>query len=430
MKIALLGYGIEGKSAHRYLAVQYPQAEFTVYAAPIERPSYLPETVNYIGGRTDFLDIPADLVIRTPSIAPHRITSSGEITSVTKLFFADCPAHIIGVTGSKGKGTTASFIASILRVAGKKVHLVGNIGLGALDVLPTITADDIVVYELSSFQLWDIEASPQTAVVLTIEADHLDVHRDMNDYVQAKARIARFQTSEDRVIFYAPNTYARQIAAQSAAIKFGYPSADGFYIRDGYFYHKAQQICATTAVRLPGEHNLENALAAIIAAWPWVDEGEVIAKGLTSFHGLPHRLAFVAEKQGVKYYDDSIATTPGSSIAAIRAFAAPKVLILGGATKGADFKPLAEELQRHNIRKVLLVGAEAETIARALQNAAFTEYELIGNKTMPEIAQKADQAAQPGDVVLLSPACSSLDMFQSYQDRGDQFIEAVRALPN
>ncbi|HEX6258389.1 MAG TPA: UDP-N-acetylmuramoyl-L-alanine--D-glutamate ligase [Candidatus Saccharimonadales bacterium] len=428
MKIALLGYGVEGKSAYTFLSAKYPQAQFTVYDENTSPSLQLPPGVQFVGGQQDFHDIAADYIVRTPAIHPDRVSGSGEVTSVTKLFFAECPAHIIGVTGSKGKGTTASFITSILRAAGKTVHLLGNIGLAALDELPKITKDDIVVYELSSYQLWDMTQSPPTAVVLMIEADHLDVHGTMDDYIAAKANIGRFQTPEDRMIFYASNENTASIAQLSPAQKVPYPTSDGFYINDGNFWNNTKIICSTDSVQLPAYHNLENALAAIIAVQPWVTDGQIIAKGLSNFHGLPHRLKYVDTIQGVAYFDDSIATIPGAVTAAIKAFAEPKVLILGGTAKVQDFTQLAAELSQQTIRKVLLIGRDGGMIASSLDRAGVKNYELLSSATMPQIVDKAAQVAQPGDVVLLSPACASYDMFENYKDRGDQFIAAVKAL--
>ena len=429
MTIALLGFGIEGKSAYAYLSRQYAGASFVVYDEKSQQPLDLPEGIGFHGNLKDFHGIQADLVIRTPSVAPARVSATGEITSVTKLFFDACPAQIIGVTGTKGKGTTASLIASILKAAGKTVHLVGNIGLAALDVLPDITTEDIVVYELSSYQLWDLEKSPQTAVVLMIEPDHLDVHANFDQYVLAKANIAKHQQATDRTIFYANNEYSCQIAATSSGSREAYPLETGLHVSDGYFVDGARQICEITALKLPGSFNLDNALAAIAAVRPWTEDGTVIATGLSAFTGLPHRLKFVAEKRGVRYYDDSIATTPGSALAAAGAFKQPKVLILGGISKGANFDQMAVELKGYELRSILLLGEEAGNIEQSLQRAGMTHYERLPEKiTMAQIVTRASELAQPGDVVLLSPACSSLDMFKGYQDRGDQFITAVNSL--
>jgi UDP-N-acetylmuramoylalanine--D-glutamate ligase len=316
MKIAIAGYGTEGKASYRYWNT--PKHQVVVVD---EQEIDVPVGASSITGEGVFGRLNGfDMVIRSPGLVPRKIITDGKIWSATNEFFAKCPALIIGVTGTKGKGTTSSLIASILRAAGKTVHLVGNIGQPALDVLPDIQPDDIVVYELSSFQLWDLEKSPQVAVVLMIEPDHLDVHADFTEYVAAKANIAANQLTTDRVVYYAGDEWSTQIAETSPGQRLPYPTERTAHVRGEYFYYGDTEVCATENVGLPGVHNLENACAAITATRPWVQDGVVIAEGLHSFDGLPHRLKFVREVNGVRYYDDSIATTPGSAIAAIKAF--------------------------------------------------------------------------------------------------------------
>ena len=321
------------------------------------------------------------------------------------------------MTGTKGKGTTCSFISSILRAAGKTVHLVGNIGVPALDILPKIEKNDIVVYELSSFQLWDLQKSPHVAVVLMIEPDHLNVHADFNDYLAAKANIAKSQTADDYVVYNSQNEFSSSIADASLAQKKEYP----FVLSDDII----------SAIHLPGKHNVDNACAAILAVksiLPNVSDDE-IKKGLSDFTGLPHRLKFVAEKYGVKYYDDSISTTPGSAIAALKAFVEPKILILGGSDKGADYSELAKEIARQNMRSIIINGANADEIREVLReekvDCEIVQLDMAG---MKEVAKSAKNKAQSGDVVILSPAAASFDMFKSYSDRGEQFVAAVEEL--
>ena len=428
MKIALLGHGVESQSAYHYLSRHHPEAEFVVYDEQTTPKMPVPEGVELRGGVKDFHDIDADLVMRTPPIAPKRVSSRGKLSSSTKLFFETCPAPIIGVTGTKGKGTTSSLVAGILQAGGKTVHLVGNIGEPALDILDDVTEDDVVVFELSSFQLWDIEQSPQVAVVLMIEPDHLEIHADMAEYVAAKANIAKFQQPDDTVVYYQPNNYSRAIGEASAAQKVPNPSQQFAHVTDDFFWYGETKLCSLAALKLPGAHNQDNATSAIAASWRWVQDPEIIALGLSSFEGLPHRLKWVREVEGVQYYDDSVATTPGSAIAALKAFAAPKVLILGGSSKGADFSELAAEITKAEVRHVLLIGQEAKRIAEALKAAGVAHYEILENVMMPEIVAKAKSVAQAGDIVIMSPSCASFDMFKNYKDRGEQFIAAVQSL--
>lgn len=425
MNIAIAGFGAEGRASYEYWS-QDPSNVLTIVDQKV---ADFPEGVTTIIGEDAFANLNGfDMVVRTPGLAPNKITTDGKIWSVTNEFFAKCPAPIIGVTGSKGKGTTSSFIASMLEAAGRKVWLVGNIGTAALTVLSQIQPDDIVVYELSSFQLWDIEKAPHTAVVLFIEADHLDVHYSMEDYVAAKGNIARLQQGDDMLVYNADNTYASQIAESSIAQKVPYVRDSSAHARDGYFWYGDTRLCSTDAVRIPGAHNIDNAIAAINAIWGYTQDVTAIERGLQNFTGLPHRLSFVRTVNDVSYYDDSIATTPTSAIVALQAFAdRPKVIILGGSYKGSDFSGLAQELTRHDVQAVL-VGKEGATIAAACDAAGFSQYELLENATAESFTRRAAELAQPGGVVLLSPAAASFDMFKNYADRGDQFIAVVESL--
>lgn len=433
MKIAIAGYGAEGRANYAYWAAKEPAADITIVNQTELDPATVPDGASVMTGPDVFSQLDGfDMVIRTPSLAPSRIHTNGQIWSGTNEFMTHCPAPVIGVTGSKGKGTTASLIASILEADGKKVWLVGNIGIAALEVLPQIQPTDYVVYELSSFQLWDLQKSPQTAVVLYIEQEHLDVHADMDDYVQAKAQITRTQGPSDRLIYWRDNQYTQHIASQSQAQKISVPSAQAasFHRYDETFDYADQTVCRSDVMRLKGDHNLMNAMAAIDAVWPFLDSQESIAKGLAAFTGLPHRLNYVATVAGVEYYDDSIATTPTSAIAALRAFPArqQKVIILGGSSKGSDFTELAEEMSRHDDVTALLIGDEAARLQAQFDHHDFFRYTVVQDQTMPAVVQAAQDLAEPGAVVLLSPAAASFGLFKDYTDRGDQFVAAVRAL--
>ena len=450
MRIIIAGYGVEGISNLIYLRQKFPDAEFVVAdERPADKLLAIPDGVKLISGENVFqeqLD-DADLVVRTASLPPRNIETRGKVWSATNEFFQECLAPIIGVTGTKGKGTTCSLIASILQQAGQTVHLVGNIGVPALDVLPKIKKTEIVVYELSSFQLWDLERSPHIAVVLMIEPDHLNVHTDFADYLNAKKNIRRHQYLGDVCLYHPTNKYAREVAATPLdklldtgdnhgdtldfAQRYAIPDDDQAYVQDGYFCVQNRQICSTDHLRLPGAHNLENACAAMSAVTelPVTVTDEQFAAGLESFTGLPHRLKFVAEKDGVKYYDDSISTTPGSAIAALKAFTEPKILILGGSDKGADYTELAQEVARQHLRAVIVNGANASKFAEILckENVSCQVVQLE-MAPMPTVVEAAANQAQPGDVVILSPAAASFDMFKSYNDRGEQFVAAVENL--
>jgi len=426
MKIAIAGYGLEGESNYRYWS---NNTENDITITDQRQPDRtIPNGVATIIGEDAFEKLQDfDLVIRTAGLAPRKIKTNGKIWSATNEFFAKCPASIIGVTGSKGKGTTASLITSILRESGKKVWLIGNIGEPSLDIIDQIDENDVIVYELSSFQLWDLEKSPHIAVILFIEREHLDIHSNVEEYVSAKANITKYQTVNDILIYNQFNQYAKDIASGSKARLIGYTDEKTAHIKESYFYYGEQKICSINALQVIGKHNQDNACAAIDAIWELIQDKEAIERGISSFKGLPHRLQFIHEVNGIKYYDDSIATTPSSAIAALRSFDTPKVIILGGSSKGSDFSELGNELTKHDV-KAILIGDEAENIAKACQSAGFSDFEIMENPTMTKIVDRAQSLAKSDGVVLLSPASASFGLFKNYIDRGEQFEAAVHAI--
>lgn len=444
MKIALIGFGLEAKSAYDYFKSIDQNNTFEIYDENPKSKIELPNGVKFFGDFHDFSKIQADLIVRTPAVNPRRLPKNTKITSVTNLFFEKCPAPIIGVTGSKGKGTVSSFIAEILRAAGLRVHLVGNIGLPALNELSKIQKDDAVIYELSSFQLWDVQKSPHIAILNNLEVDHLDVHDGFEDYVVAKMNIAKNQTENDFFIFNVENSIVlknvENLKNQLKAELQPFQDCNLAHIQENYFLWGDEVLFETDILKIPGEHNQKNACAAMIATFDFLREKgfeieeifDFWQKGLSSFTGLPHRLKFVKEVSGVRFYDDSIATTPGSAIAALNAFSQPKILILGGNDKGADLNELIDKISNSSegeLREVILMGAESSKLAQKLTQAGFERFINLGQETnMKEVVKTSFENAQSGDVVILSPAHASFDMFKSYTDRGEQFIENVNLL--
>lgn len=429
MKIALLGYGVEGASAYRYFKRLYPEAEFEIYDEAA-RPKYdIPAGVTLKSGVKDFYDIDADLVIRTPAISPYRITSKGVVSSVTQEFFAACLAPIIGVTGTKGKGTTASLVANMLQKAGFKTWLVGNIGLAALDAIEDINGacaaggQCIVVYELSSFQLWDMKKSPHVAVVLMIESEHLDVHVNFDEYVAAKSNITRHQNEKDTVIYYADNKIAVAIAEQSTGKKLPYTLERGSELKiDG------KVIVTRGDIALYGEHNVGNVQAAMLAAWQFTQDKQAIRAAVREFKGLPHRLERVAVKRDVLYINDSFSTAPSATLAAVKSFAQLTILIMGGYDRGPDFLEVSGAISmQSNIRKVLLIGQTKARIAEGFETHDWHEYEIITG-SLGDAVSRASELARPGDVVVFSPGCASFDMFANFTERGNIFKELVARL--
>ena len=444
MKIALIGFGLEAKSAYDYFKSIDQNITFEIYDENSKSKIELPNGAKFFGDFHDFSKIQADLIVRTPAVNPRRLPKNAKITSVTNLFFEKCPAPIIGVTGSKGKGTVSSFITEILRAAGLRVHLVGNIGLPALNELSKIQKDDAVIYELSSFQLWDAQKSPHIAILNNLEVDHLDVHDGFEDYVTAKMNIAKNQTENDFFIFNVENSIVlknvENLKNQLKAELQPFQDYNLAHIQENYFLWGDEVLFETDILKIPGEHNQKNACAAMIATFDFLREKgfqieeifDFWREGLSKFTGLPHRLKFVREFEGVRFYDDSIATTPGSAIAALNSFEKPKILILGGSNKGADLSELIEKISKmpeQELRKVILMGVESSKLAQKLTQAGFERFINLGQETnMKEVVKTSFENAQSGDVVILSPAHASFDMFKSYADRGEQFIENVNLL--
>jgi UDP-N-acetylmuramoylalanine--D-glutamate ligase len=426
-KVAIIGYGIEGQSAYRYFAAQ--GADITVYHK--ERPVDLPADVRVVEDPQARELMGYDIVVRSPAVAPSKIRTDGRISSVTKEFFSLFPpARILGVTGSKGKGTMSALLHAMLRSAGLRTHLAGNIGIPALDLLPELRDGDYVVLEMSSFQLWDLQTSPHIAIVGMITPDHLDIHKDFEDYISAKANIVRHQQADDCVVYHPSNAHSKWIADQSpATTKIRYATPEGAHIVDDYFVIGEQRICPTSSVQIPGKHNLENICAALTAAWQVTQDVEALARAIAEYKGLEHRIEFVRTLHDVNYYDDSFAASTSAAVVAAQAFDAPKVMILGGYDRGIDLEAMVKEIAATNLRKVLLIGQTAPRLADLFAVAGKGDIvEQLGSATMPQIVQRAQALAQTGDVVVLSPGSASFDMFKDYKDRGNQFKEAVQAL--
>ncbi|HKX24130.1 MAG TPA: UDP-N-acetylmuramoyl-L-alanine--D-glutamate ligase [Candidatus Saccharimonadales bacterium] len=428
MKVAIVGYGVEGQSAYRYLAAK-GDADITVYHK--ERPADLPADVKVVEEASATELTGYDVVFRSPPVNPTKLHTDGRITTVTEEFMdVFGTERLIAVTGSKGKGTMSALVHAMLNAAGKRTHLGGNIGVPALDLLPDIHDGDYVVLELSSFQLWAMQKSPHIAIVGMITPDHLDVHPGFEDYVSAKANIARHQTAEDVITYHPTNERSKWIADQSpAATKLRYATPEAAHIEDDSFVIDGQKICPTSDVQIPGKHNLENICAALTAAWQVTQDVEALARAIREYKGLEHRIEFVRNLDGVDYYDDSFAASTSAAVVAAQAFEAPKVMILGGYDRGIDLAEMVDELVKVNLRKVLLIGQTAPKLRELFEAAGKGELvDELGAASMTDIVAKAQAAAQKGDVVVLSPGSASFDMFKDYKVRGNQFKEAVQAL--
>ncbi|HEX3568829.1 MAG TPA: UDP-N-acetylmuramoyl-L-alanine--D-glutamate ligase [Candidatus Saccharimonadales bacterium] len=432
MKIAILGFGIEGQSAYRY----YRDQGTDITICDMNEALELPEGVHGKLGEGYLQDLSEfDVILRTASINPTTILAANagiesKITTVVNEFLRVCPTkNIIGVTGTKGKGTTSTLITKILEASGHQVLLAGNIGISPLDSLHLVTPESWVVLELSSFQLADLQHSPHISVCLMIAPEHLNWHIDMEDYIRAKAQLFAHQNAHDIAIYFADNEYSHDIASASPGAKITYYAPPGAFVRGREeIIIDEKVVCRVDELKMLGEHNWQNACAAITAAWQVTKDVAAMHQVLTTFTGLEHRLEFVRTVDDVAYYDDSFGTMPEAAEVAIQAFTQPKVVILGGSDKGASFDGLAAQIKQAQVRHVVLIGVTAAIIQAALEKVGFTDFSE-GGTTMRSIVAEARKYAQPGDVVLLAPACASFGLFRDYKDRGEQFKAAVQALP-
>lgn len=437
MNIALLGFDVEGRASYKY----FTDNGDTVTICDQNADTAVPPGVNSkLGdGYLDNLD-EFDLVVRTPGLHPNKILEKNpgmerKITSGTNEFFKAAPTrNIIGVTGTKGKGTTSTLIAKMLEAAGKKVFLGGNIGTPALSFIDEVSENDWVVLELSNFQLIDLQYSPHYAVCLMIVPEHLDWHPNVEEYLHAKSNLFAHQTPDDITVYYEGSDHTMDVSGVGEGEKIPFSTPPGAAIENGVISIDGREVVRTDELKLLGKHNWQNVCAAITIVWQALYKEtvrehlvEAMHKVCTEFSGLEHRLEFVREFDGVKYYNDSFGTTPETAIVALQAFEQPKIAILGGSDKGASYDELAKVVADSNVRRVLLIGEQAGRLQAALDAAGFSNYSA-GGQNMSEIVATARSNAQAGDVVLLSTACASFDMFQNYKDRGTQFKAAVQAL--
>jgi UDP-N-acetylmuramoylalanine--D-glutamate ligase len=448
-KIAVLGFGVEGMSVVDFLL--HEALKITVFddkrresfEATIidgyERKGVSFEFENRIS-HTEY-----DVIFRSPGIKPStpelvEAKNKGiEVTSAIKMFFEQCPCEIIGVTGTKGKGTTSTLIYEMLKKEGFDAYLGGNIGIPPLSFLSELKGDSKVVLELSSFQLIDLEQSPHIGVILMTTSEHLDYHNDVYEYIEAKRNIFKFQDYKDFAVvnrdypasnesdIYS-NGKVYRVSREQDVDQGCFVKNDGIVLKmDG----NENEILATKDLALRGKHNWENVCAATVAALCAGCSMKSIIPVLKSFKGLEHRIEHVATTRGVAYYDDSFSTTPETAIAAIEAFDEPKILILGGSSKNSNFSELGQIIsESESIKAIIGIGVEWGRIRQEIKGLNPSIAIIEDCQTMEEIIQQCVEIGEIGDVVLLSPACASFDMFKSYKDRGDQFKEEVKKLIN
>ncbi|NPV88590.1 UDP-N-acetylmuramoyl-L-alanine--D-glutamate ligase [Coprothermobacteraceae bacterium] len=423
--VLILGYGRSGVSAERFLSER--GARVYVYDDKAVKPE--------LGKLVQDLPSDLDLAVTSPGFSMSHpvvveLTRRG-IPLVGELelsYDASRWNYWIAVTGTNGKTTTTSLIGHLLRAAGFSVVVGGNIGQPVTSFLHEPISETVIVAEVSSFQLESVWTfRPQVAVFLNLTEDHLDRHGTMEAYFTAKAKLFENQQPQDVAVLNNEDEWVRQLIGRtrSRAVTFGVATGHVHW-REGVLYLGEQPIATTSHVKLRGRHNLSNISAAVAAVSELMPSQFDYGTALSDFLAPPHRIEFVRQLNGVAFYDDSKGTNPDSTIVAIEAFEEPVVLILGGKNKGVDFTPLAKRILESTVKHVVLVGEAKMAIMQALQSVGFESFSVA--ETFENAVHTAFEAASPGDVVLLSPACASFDMFKNYEERGDRFKEIVSRL--
>ena len=385
-----------------------------------------------------------DVIFRTPGMYYNNplLTVAREkgivVTSEMEVFFDLCPCEIYAVTGSDGKTTSTTLISEFLKTEGKTVHLGGNIGRALLPIIETISENDVAVVELSSFQLISMRKSPDVAVITNISPNHLDVHGTMEEYIDSKCNLIRHQNAFSKTVLNYENEETMKLApiVRGKLVNFSLKGEieNGAYLReDGILCYRENgvttEIIHKDEIKIPGIHNVDNYLTAITAVWGNVSV-ESIVKVAKTFGGVEHRIEFVRELDGVRWYNDSIATSPTRVIAGLKSFDRKIIVIAGGYDKKIPFEPMAKPINDH-VKTLILMGATADKIEKAVTECP--EYKDSGLKilhvsSMEDAVNTARDLAEPGDIVSLSPACASFDMYRMFEDRGNHFKKLVNEL--
>lgn len=388
----------------------------------------------------DYLEgLDQDIIFRTPGLHPRYLEAARQrgsiITSEMEVFFEVCPCSIIAVTGSDGKTTTTTMIAKLLEAAGRTVYLGGNIGQPLLAQAQTMAADGVAVLELSSFQLMTMDRSPHIAVLTNLAPNHLDVHTNMEEYVAAKANIFRYQEPLDKLVCNWDNQITRKLGESAPSKVFyftrkGETSAGAFLWEDGIWMRNdfgVRMVLPLSDIRLPGIHNVENYMAAIAAVDGLVDD-EIIRSFAREFGGVEHRIEFVRELRGVRWYNDAIASSPSRTAACLNAFPEKIILLAGGKDKGVPYDSLGPLINDH-VKHLILCGATAGAIRRSVEQAE--NYKGLSIQEVGDWAaavRAAAAVAKEGDTVVMSPASTSFDMFPNFMEKGRTYKELVNAL--
>lgn len=449
-KVAFIGAGV----SHRELIAQFCEkgaqvtlcdkkaqaADFGGYAAQLQKFGVrLSLGEQYLDGLQG-----QEMIMRTPGFeyftpALQQAKKAGSlVTSEMELFFELCPCKIYAVTGSDGKTTTTTLISEMLKAAGKTVWLGGNIGRALLPIVGEVSPEDVAVVELSSFQLISMTHSPDVAVVTNVTPNHLDHHKDMQEYIDAKRNILLYQKPGSKAVLGYHNDITRGMEKDVAGRRLWFTRHER--VADGACLNENGELCLAENgvltpvlpmrdIRIPGLHNVENVLAAMAAVAGEVSPA-VMARTAREFGGVEHRIELVRELDGVRWYNDSIASSPTRTIAGLRSFAQKLIIIAGGYDKNIPYAPLAPEIIAH-VKTLILMGATGPKIEKAVRehpDFAQSGLSILHAADMEEAVQLARKAAQPGDVVSLSPASASFDLYANFEERGRHFKGLVKAL--
>ena len=383
---------------------------------------------NYLDG------VEADVLFRTPGMHPGNpaivslAQKGAQVTSEMEVFFEVCPCTLLAVTGSDGKTTTTTLVSEMLKAAGKTVWLGGNIGTPLLPLVRQMKAEDFAVVELSSFQLMDMTRSPQRAIITNLAPNHLDIHKDMEEYVDSKKNIFRFQDETGLLILNADNDITSAFRGNGEIRFFSRQTEAHVCLKDGIICRGGEAVLNTADILLPGVHNIENYMAAIAMVEGLVED-EVIRHVAKNFGGVEHRIELVRIKDGVRFYNDSIASSPSRTIAGLRSFKEKVILIAGGYDKHIPYDVLGPEICAH-VKQVYLCGATAPQIRAAVENCAdfHGQVEMTDCGNFENAVRTAAAAAKDGDIVLMSPASASFDEFKNFMIRGEFFKKIVKEL--
>ena len=383
-----------------------------------------------------YLDgVEADIVFRTPGMHPanpaiEALRARGaEVTSEMEVFFELCPCTLLAVTGSDGKTTTTTLVSEMLKAAGKTVWLGGNIGTPLLPLVREMKETDYAVVELSSFQLMDMKRSPARAVITNLAPNHLDIHKDMAEYIEAKTNIFRYQDERGLLILNADNAITSGFRGNGTTRFFSRQKEADMCVTDGVICRHGEKVLPVGDILIPGVHNVENYMAAIAMVEGLVDD-ETIRHVAKTFGGVEHRIELVRVKDGVKFYNDSIASSPSRTIAGLRSFPEKVILIAGGYDKHIPYDVLGPEICKH-VKKLFLGGATGEKIRQAV--ISCPEYdekklEIMDCGSFEPAVRAAAAAAKAGDVVLMSPASAAFDQFKNFMVRGEYYKKLVKEL--